>query len=167
MKWLRYCTSVQALLINEGETTQGANGIRGETTRYHVNKEEWLTFSLIILCQKPGMDRNYCLIVFVVYMSYSDTWKVAKCCLYEKKSMLKKKKTKKKEKGGRATSKKIIKKGGYHRVLFTRTCAYGLWAMLSGTFNTLSVMSWQSVLLVEETGVPGKKHIYVASYWQT
>ena len=36
------------------------------------------------------MDRNYCLIVFIVYMSYSDTWKVAKCCLYEKKSMLKK-----------------------------------------------------------------------------
>ena len=24
----------KALLINEGETTQGANGIRGETTRY-------------------------------------------------------------------------------------------------------------------------------------
>ena len=41
------------------------------------------------------MDRNYCLIVFIVYMSYSDTWKVAKCCLYEKKSMLKKKKKKK------------------------------------------------------------------------
>ena len=26
----------KALLINEGETTQGANGIRGETTRYHL-----------------------------------------------------------------------------------------------------------------------------------
>ena len=41
------------------------------------------------------MDRNYCLIVFIVYMSYSDTQKVAKCCLYVKKSMgnnLKKKK---------------------------------------------------------------------------
>ena len=38
------------------------------------------------------MDRNYCLIVFIVYMSYSDTQKVAKCWLYEKKSMLKKKK---------------------------------------------------------------------------
>ena len=37
------------------------------------------------------MDRNYCLIVFIVYMSYSDTYKVAICCLYEKKSMLKKK----------------------------------------------------------------------------
>ena len=24
-------------------------------------------------CQKSSMDRNYCLIVFIVYMSYSDT----------------------------------------------------------------------------------------------
>jgi hypothetical protein len=48
--------------------------LRWMHNRYpNVNKEEWLTFSLIILCQKPGMDRNYCLIVFIVYMSYSDT----------------------------------------------------------------------------------------------
>jgi hypothetical protein len=26
------------------------------------------------------------------------------------------------------------------------------------TFNNISVISWQSVLLVEETGVPGKHH---------
>jgi hypothetical protein len=26
------------------------------------------------------------------------------------------------------------------------------------TFNNISVISWQSVLLVEETGVPGKNH---------
>ena len=38
-------------------------------------------------------------------MSYSDTYKVAKCCLYDKKSMLKKKK------GGGATSYKKKKKG--------------------------------------------------------
>ena len=37
------------------------------------------------------MDRNYCLIVFIVYMSYSGTQKVAKCCVHEKKLMLKKK----------------------------------------------------------------------------
>ena len=42
------------------------------------------------VCQKPGMDRNYCLIVFIVYMSSSDTQKVAKCCVHEDKSMLKK-----------------------------------------------------------------------------
>ena len=38
--------------------------------------------------KRPGMDRNYCLIVFIVYMSSSDTQKVAKFCVHEKKSML-------------------------------------------------------------------------------
>ena len=28
--------------------------------------------------------------------------------------------------------------------------------MLNATFNNISVISWRSVLLVEETGVPGK-----------
>ena len=34
-------------------------------------KQHFATF--YVTCQKPGMDRNYCLIVFIVYMSYSDT----------------------------------------------------------------------------------------------
>ena len=34
------------------------------------------------------------------------------------------------------------------------------------TVNNISVISWLSVLLVEETGVPGKKHQPVASHWQ-
>jgi hypothetical protein len=29
--------------------------------------------------------------------------------------------------------------------------------VFEATFNNISVISWQSVLLVEETGVPGKK----------
>jgi hypothetical protein len=33
---------------------------------------------------------------------------------------------------------------------------------LNATFNNISVISWQSVLLVEETGVPGEKHWPVA-----
>jgi hypothetical protein len=28
---------------------------------------------LLYTCQKPGMDRNYCLLVCIVYMSSSDT----------------------------------------------------------------------------------------------
>jgi hypothetical protein len=32
------------------------------------------------------------------------------------------------------------------------------------TFNNISVVSWQSVLLVEETGVPGENHRPVASH---
>jgi hypothetical protein len=32
------------------------------------------------------------------------------------------------------------------------------------TFNNVSVISWRSVLLVEETGVPGENYQPVASY---
>jgi hypothetical protein len=53
--------------------------VRVDKTLWYPNKEEWLTFSLIILCQKPGMDRNYCLIVFIVYMSYSDHRVLSTC----------------------------------------------------------------------------------------
>ena len=35
------------------------------------------------------------------------------------------------------------------------------------TFNNISVISCQSVLLVEETGVPGENHWSVASHWQS
>ena len=34
-------------------------------------------------------------------------------------------------------------------------------------FNNISVISWQLVLLVEETGVPRENHRHVASHWQT
>jgi len=36
--------------------------------------------------------------------------------------------------------------------------------VFNDTFNNISVISWRSVLLVEETGVPGKKHPPVASH---
>jgi hypothetical protein len=35
------------------------------------------------------------------------------------------------------------------------------------TFNNISAISWQSVLLVEETGVPRENHWPVASHWQS
>jgi hypothetical protein len=35
------------------------------------------------------------------------------------------------------------------------------------TFNNIPVISWQSVLLVEETGVPVENHDPAASHWQT
>ena len=35
------------------------------------------------------------------------------------------------------------------------------------TFNSISLISWRSVLLVEETGVPGEIHRHAASNWQT
>jgi len=39
--------------------------------------------------------------------------------------------------------------------------------VFSTTFINISVISWRSVLLVEETRVPGEKHRPVTSNWQT
>ena len=46
---------------------------------------------------------------------------------------------------------------------------YSIWLvgfmMLNATFNNISVISWQSVLLVEETRVSGENYWSVASHW--
>jgi hypothetical protein len=39
--------------------------------------------------------------------------------------------------------------------------------VFNATFNDITFISWQSVLLLEETGVPGEKHRPAASHWQT
>jgi hypothetical protein len=39
--------------------------------------------------------------------------------------------------------------------------------VFNANFNNISVISWQSVLLVEETGVPGENHRNVKSLWNT
>ena len=39
--------------------------------------------------------------------------------------------------------------------------------VLNATFNNISVISWRSVLLMEETGVPGENHWPAATHWQT
>ena len=39
--------------------------------------------------------------------------------------------------------------------------------VFNATFNNIAVISWQSVLLVEETRVPGVNHQPVASHLQT
>jgi hypothetical protein len=39
--------------------------------------------------------------------------------------------------------------------------------VFNATLNNISVISWQSVLLVEETVVPRENHRSVASHWQT
>jgi hypothetical protein len=36
--------------------------------------------------------------------------------------------------------------------------------VFSATFNNISVISWQLVLLLEETGVPGENHQPAASH---
>jgi hypothetical protein len=39
--------------------------------------------------------------------------------------------------------------------------------VINATFNNISAISWRSVLLVEEPGVPGENHRAAASHWQT
>jgi hypothetical protein len=43
--------------------------------------------------------------------------------------------------------------------LFVTNYAYRVMVVvLNATFNNISVISWRSVVLVEETGVPGENH---------
>jgi hypothetical protein len=46
---------------------------------------------------------------------------------------------------------------------------FGLhWLMVfNATFNNISVISWRSVLLVGENGIPRENHRPVASHWKT
>ena len=39
--------------------------------------------------------------------------------------------------------------------------------VFNATFNNITVISWWSVSLVKETGVPGENHRPAASHWQT
>jgi len=39
--------------------------------------------------------------------------------------------------------------------------------VFNATFSNISVISWRSVLMVEETIVPGETHRPAASHWQT
>jgi len=39
--------------------------------------------------------------------------------------------------------------------------------MFNATFNNISAISWWSVLLAEETGVPCENHWPATSQWQT
>jgi hypothetical protein len=39
--------------------------------------------------------------------------------------------------------------------------------VFNDTFNNISVISWQSVLLVKKNEVPGENHQPAASHWQT
>jgi len=39
--------------------------------------------------------------------------------------------------------------------------------VFNATFNDISIISWRSVLLVEETGIPGENHWPAVSDWQT
>ena len=46
-------------------------------------------------------------------------------------------------------------------------CRWVRVVMFSSTINNISVISWWSVLLVEDIGVPGENHRPVTSHWRT
>jgi hypothetical protein len=53
---------------------------------------------------------------------------------------------------------------------FKYKCVRGLGTIVmvfNATFNNISAISWGSVILVEETGVPGENPGPVVSHWQT
>ena len=57
-----------------------------------------------------------------------------------------------------------------HLEIYVETFSIVIWIMamvLNTTFNNISVISCQSVLLVEETGVPRENHRSDVSHWQT
>ena len=60
-----------------------------------------------------------------------------------------------------------------HSMIFLIMKALVLWTYIvcfmvfNATFNNISVISWQSILFVEETGGPRENHWSVASHWQT
>ena len=56
-----------------------------------------------------------------------------------------------------------------HEILHNRlrhwfVCLFVCLVVLNATFNNMSVISWWSVLLVEETGGPGENHRPAASH---
>ena len=48
--------------------------------------------------------------------------------------------------------------------VLTKVCLFVCLMVLNSTFNNISVISWRSVLLVEETGIPRENHRPVASH---
>ena len=63
---------------------------------------------------------------------------------------------------GAATSTEFTKRNVNGKIMFV-FCLM----VFNATFNNISVKSWRSVVLVEETGEPGENQRPVASHWQT
>jgi hypothetical protein len=52
-------------------------------------------------------------------------------------------------------------------ILWVLVCWMVGFMVFNATFNDITVISWRSVLLMEESGVSGEIHRPVASRWQT
>ena len=53
---------------------------------------------------------------------------------------------------------------GYRFLFFVKIRVLFGFMVLNATFNNISVISWRSVLLMEETGGPGENHRPAASH---
>jgi hypothetical protein len=56
-----------------------------------------------------------------------------------------------------------MKKYQIHKMVFRTYMILDWFIVFNATFSNKTVISWLSVLLVEETGVPGENHRPVAS----
>jgi hypothetical protein len=69
----------------------------------------------------------------------------------------------------------FLKPYGVHNIFFCQmfwfvclfVCLFVFPIVFNATFNNVSVISWRSVLLVEESGEPGENHKSVANHRQT
>ena len=52
-------------------------------------------------------------------------------------------------------------------IVFYHSTLSGRFMEFNATFNNISIISWWSVLLVEETGGPWENHLHVVSHYQT
>ena len=59
----------------------------------------------------------------------------------------------------------VQKKSSVCRMWLIYAIGLGLWGF-NATFNNISIIQCQSVLLVEKTWVPGENHQPTASHWQ-
>ena len=70
-----------------------------------------------------------------------------------------------------ATKKRVNKWGDLILIwlveTFKMTSLFCRCMVLNATFNSISVMLWRSVSLVEKTGLPWKSHRLATSHWQT
>ena len=90
-------------------------------------------------------------------------------CINKKTKKQKKQKNKNKNKNVPWEVSVIIYNIAFiYNIQYTEQWEYKVWLIVfNTTFNHISVISGQSVLLVEETRVPGENHRPVASNWQT
>jgi len=51
-----------------------------------------------------------------------------------------------------------------YKILYKKKVVLVWFMVFNATFNKVSVISWRSVLLVEETGVPGEKQQPITSH---